>query len=382
MNIVGHPNLLVKDFQLNNGWDVDFIRQLVGPDQIDEILEDLCKAKPGMDVLIWSKNDNGLFSTKSAWDCIRIRSDIIEGHSWIWHKSLPLKMSSLMWKAWYMAFSVDHHLRRIGIPITSRCDCCANGHFEDQNHVLFAGDIANYTWCYFGAYLGIPIGQNWKDTVKRWFRRANNSSQVGIILGILPVIITWRLWRRRCLARMEGRFEPVSEIIHSVSRWISLICRDMHASSHISSFDLQVLKSLNVQAVLIPIRRCKTFTWNRPSVGWVKLNTDGSSLGNPGASGIGSNNRAELLALLHGLQQEMWGVVSRGFLGGEIIDIIDSMTYSINHVFREGNKVADWLAKQGASGKDFAFSQLTETPRALRGLIRMDYSGLPSLRFS
>ncbi|KAF5470444.1 hypothetical protein F2P56_010958 [Juglans regia] len=226
---------------------------------------------------------------------------------------------------------------------------------------------------------------------------------------------------------MEGRFEPVSEIIHSVRRWISLICRDMHASSHISSFDLQVLKSLNVQAVLIPIRRCKTITWNRPSTGWVKLKTDGSSLGNPGASriggiirnnhgklihafssfiGIGSNNRAELLSLLHGLQvckslslnfvhieldymkviswwkSKRCGVWYLEDFWEEIIDIIDSMTYSINHVFREGNKVADWLAKKGASGNDLAVSQLTETPRALRGLIRMDYSGLPSLRFS
>ncbi|KAF5454807.1 hypothetical protein F2P56_024444, partial [Juglans regia] len=187
-----------------------------------------------------------------------------------------------------------------------------------------------------------------------------------------------------------------------------------------------VLKSLNVQAVITPNRRCKTITWNRPSAGWVKLNTDGSSLGNPGASGIGgiirnnhgnlihafssfigigSNNRAELLALLHGIQvckslslnyvhieldsmnviswwkSKRCGVWYLEDFWEELIDIMDSMTYSINHVFREGNKVVDWLAKQGASGNDLAVSLLTESPRELRGLIRMDYSGLPSLRF-
>ena len=29
------------------------------------------------------------------------------------------------------------------------------------------------------------------------------------------------------------------------------------------------------------------FKWNRPAVGWFKLNTDGSSLGNPGCAGGG-----------------------------------------------------------------------------------------------
>ncbi|KAG6621004.1 hypothetical protein I3842_Q044900 [Carya illinoinensis] len=66
------------------------------------------------------------------------------------------------------------------------------------------GDIANAVWRYFGAIFGILIGHNWKTTVLTWFCRAKSSSQVGIIVRIIPIIFTWRLWRRRCLARMEG----------------------------------------------------------------------------------------------------------------------------------------------------------------------------------
>ncbi|XP_041009391.1 uncharacterized protein LOC121253444 [Juglans microcarpa x Juglans regia] len=160
-----------------NSWDVDFILQRVGPENLDGILEDISKTKPGLDVLIWTNNDNGLFSTKSGWDCVRIRGGTLEGHSWMWHNNLPLKMPINMWKAWYMALSVDHHLRRIGIPIISRCDCCANGHYKDQNHVLFATEIASTVWHYFGASLGIPNGQNWKDTMQTWFCREKLSSQ-------------------------------------------------------------------------------------------------------------------------------------------------------------------------------------------------------------
>ncbi|XP_018814734.1 14.7 kDa ribonuclease H-like protein [Juglans regia] len=89
---------------------------------------------------------------------------------------------------------------------------------------------------------------------------------------------------------------------------------------------------------------------------------DGSSMGNPGYCGIGgvirdassgmvqayashigfgSNNKAELMALLHGLRS------CKSLNISNVIVEMDSM-----HVFREGNRVADWLSKVGASGSD------------------------------
>ena len=115
---------------------------------MEEIVEALAGCKGGSDVLIWMKNESGNFSTKSAWDCIRIQGSSMEWHPWMWHKLLPLKISVLMWKAWNMALSVDDHLRRIGIPIVSRCDCCDEGKYEDQNHVLFEGEFATKIWHY------------------------------------------------------------------------------------------------------------------------------------------------------------------------------------------------------------------------------------------
>ena len=39
---------------------------------MDDIIEALAGCKEGSDVLIWTKHKSGSFSTKSAWDCIRI----------------------------------------------------------------------------------------------------------------------------------------------------------------------------------------------------------------------------------------------------------------------------------------------------------------------
>ena len=155
------------------------------------------------------------------------------------------------------------------------------------------------------------------------------------------------------------------------------------------------------------------------------MNTDGSSLGNPGSSGVGgiirndrghlvhafsshidfgSNNRAELLALLQGLKAckhlgihlveieldsqvviSWWnrrrcGVWYLEDFWEDILDITNSMVCVFRHVYREGNKVADWLAKRGAAGHHSVWNVIGDMPRIPRGLIRLDKLGLPSLR--
>ncbi|KAF5471068.1 hypothetical protein F2P56_011540 [Juglans regia] len=65
-----------------------FSQPRVGQDNVDDIIEALASCKEGSDMLIWTKHE-----------------------------------SVFMWRAWNTALSVDDSLRRIGIPIVSRCDC-------------------------------------------------------------------------------------------------------------------------------------------------------------------------------------------------------------------------------------------------------------------
>lgn len=64
----------------------------------------------------------------------------------------------------------------------------------------------------------------------------------------------------------------------------------------------------------------------------------------------------------------------------EIVELTCSVQCQFQHVFREGNRVADWLAKEGASGSDWDFFNFYNLPRVLRGLCRLDSLGFPSLR--
>ncbi|KAF5464430.1 hypothetical protein F2P56_014505 [Juglans regia] len=288
--IVGNLMLKVKECKLSNSWDVELLSMIGGQDNLEEIIEALAVCSS------------------------------MEWHPWMWHKLLPLKISVLMWKAWNMALSVDDHLRRIGIPIVSRYDCYDEGKYEDQNHTLFECEFAKELWHYYGATFGLPLGLTWRETI---------------------------------------------------------------------------LQILNIPA-LVPDRKfLKLVAWQKLAQGWFKLNTDGSSLGNPSSSrmggiirndqghmvytfnsyiGYGSNNRAELLAVLQGLKAckdlginfvkiELdsqvvisWWNRRRGEVWyledfwEETLALMDSMVCIARHVYWEGNKVIDWLARNVATG--------------------------------
>lgn len=51
---------------IENGWDVHLLRRLVGDNKLEEILSYLGQQKEGVDMLVWTPNLNGGFSSKSA----------------------------------------------------------------------------------------------------------------------------------------------------------------------------------------------------------------------------------------------------------------------------------------------------------------------------
>ncbi|XP_057869784.1 uncharacterized protein LOC131076562 [Cryptomeria japonica] len=142
--------------------------------------------------------------------------------------------------------------------------------------------------------------------------------------------------------------------------------------------------------------RRKTAIWSPPKPGWIKLNFDGASRGNPGPSGIGyvirdhtgatlgemakpippnTNNIAEFKALQFGLRD----CIDHGFnnilvegdseiainvvkrkttpnwrLQGILESIVASLdkidNYEAKHIYREANSEGDVLSKLAAQG--------------------------------
>ncbi|KAF5462640.1 hypothetical protein F2P56_018628 [Juglans regia] len=120
--------------------------------------------------------------------------------------------------------------------------------------------------------------------------------------------------------------------------------------------------------------------------------------------GRGTNTNAELRALLLGLRRcrelgvdniilELdsllvvnWlkdGKCSLWYLEDfldEIVGILSNLNCRVQHVFREGNTGADFLARMGSSGCNEEWLSHENIPMLLKGILRTDHSNLPYLR--
>ncbi|KAF6146809.1 hypothetical protein GIB67_007523 [Kingdonia uniflora] len=108
------------------------------------------------------------------------------------------------------------------ISFISRCSCCGSGSIESLNHLLVSGEIAQQVWQFFAIACGV---QN-ISAERFWARQgaqlstANKGSQMGIIRGVIPAIIGWKLWK----AQYQHQFDDVRmnahTIVHRICKWL------------------------------------------------------------------------------------------------------------------------------------------------------------------
>ncbi|XP_041025254.1 ribonuclease H-like [Juglans microcarpa x Juglans regia] len=220
---------------------------------------------------------------------------------------------------------------------------------------------------------------------------------------------------------MEGLMKSVQQVWCSIKYWVSWIALKLKDVNVLTRRDESILQCFNLPLTLrkeIAI----SVKWKHRKPGWVKLNVDGCSLGNPGPSGAGgiirnhkrdlvcgfsvaighySNNFAELMSLLHGLRHidqmghlfveiELDSMLVINWLRSqrrglwymedyweEIQSRLAGLHVSFVHCYQESNSVADDFAKLGAKGLTGSWTSLSELPAHIRGNFRLDRGGLP-----
>lgn len=363
---------------------MDLLFRFVGHQKTQDIVNSVCGYKNGLDRLVWLPKEDGVFSSSEAWECIRVRAPKIKWDKWIWHTCIPKKMTIILWKCFNNVLSVDDRLRRVGIPIESKCDCCTKGAYEDLKQVFVAGEVAKSIWRRCASHVGLSSFdfRSWVGMVSAWYHRATKRPVCGLLFGIIPAIVTWVLWTRRCTARMEGRTESVEVLWNKVKFWIAKISEKACDLQVLSGQDVQLLREFNFNSRPTRKKCMVPVYWIRPKQGWVKLSTDGSSKGNPrqsGAEGVlrdqngnliiafstplayGTNNYAEFMGLLLGVRTfcllglnyveiELDSKVVVNWLllykcpvwyledyWDELIGLLRGKCYTVSHIFRQGN---------------------------------------------
>ncbi|MQL77989.1 hypothetical protein Taro_010399 [Colocasia esculenta] len=290
------------------------------------------------------------------------------------------------------ALPVDSRIIDQGIAIVSKCSYCKNPSTEDINHLFIQSDLDINLWNWDAPFLEFSLSSHESIVVHIWnfLNRCNLSTPLGFISMHVCILITWEIWRTRCLLRIEGNRRPIQGIIHNIRYMISVSAATM-SFQHVSAIsDLEDLSYFGYSHTMTQ-RRFKLIRWIPPDSGLV-LNVDGASKGNPGLCGGGGCIRdsagkmllgfahsygsggsflAEARALCDGIRlatefgltlsliqsdsaalvSSLKSATSPSWVSlrwwREVYDYIRTSEVQVIHVYREANQVADALANYG-----------------------------------
>ncbi|XP_060202710.1 uncharacterized protein LOC132631124 [Lycium barbarum] len=291
----------------------------------------------------WRPNSIGTFTVNSAWNILRQRKQEVAYFKHLWIKGVPFKISFFLWRLWKSILPTDDTLRRIRIPVVSRCYCCAIPKQKDIQHLFLTSQFASEVW--------------------NVFRQA-----------AVPAMITWELWKRRNTIKHGGKVS-LNKVVHE--RWYN--CNIDGASKgnpRPSSYGFCVK---DWQGNLI-YAECKELGIN---------------------SNVFAEARAMMKGLLYCVTQELHPLIleTDSLLMKNVVDgvweipwcVITEMerirkmkvefNVIIQHVYIEGNTLAGFLINLAF---DFAstqsFSSFAELPSTGRKILNLDKRQVPNLR--
>ncbi|XP_070005263.1 uncharacterized protein [Nicotiana sylvestris] len=210
-------------------------------------------------------------------------------------------------------------MRRLGYFMPSRCWCCADPKEETLVHLFFTSKAAIIVWRDFllraGMYMeGLSLHQ-----IITKCGTAQVLPRIKPIMQVLPSWIVWELWKRRNSLNY-GKVVSISRVIYQVSTTLQALVQERKPGLQVPHKWQDLITMLEHYT---PSLKFEKVIWEFPLEGWIKVNTDGSSRGNPGRSTIGyclrdesgdvryalgrviaegSNNKAEAVAIVEALR--------------------------------------------------------------------------------
>jgi ribonuclease HI len=369
--------------------------------------------KEGPDILIWGHSASGNFSIKEAY-CINDNYHNQEADNiWskIWSKALWPKVSTFLWLIIHNKILTWDNLRKRGFIGPSMCVLCQSQE-ETKEHLFNGCHYSQAIWDQ-GAQIMRRSNQNRgsiRDTIENWDSITYNNPILNYIWRLLPGFILWQIWKERNKHIFHSKDSPAESTWDKAATLIKETIRSKHwqpkdkdcnreESLILQSWQLNLKDSVAIRA---PKNRFPSpTTWTPPPNGFIKINFDGASKGNPRPAGYGAvirsskgeilmltagylgettNNVAELTGLLQGLRHAVTLASHKVILEGDsqiVIQLITKILHGGNpqkispswrlaglledfksllghnisvipsHVKREANGVVDYLANEG-----------------------------------
>ncbi|KAK0586151.1 hypothetical protein LWI29_001876 [Acer saccharum] len=404
-----HFSEKVSDYLYEEEWNVQKLCVVLPWQIIHRILSTHAgSSHSGEDRVIWGLSNNGQFSVKSAYESIVANEEVsIWKWDFLWKLKLPPRVQFFLWAVLHGKILTNEHRVSRGLTMDMTCSICNEG-CENLVHVFKGCSAAVTIWediC-MGVTSTEAFNLDWSD----WLHQ--NLKCSSKIMGSVPsyllfAITLWFLWKWRCKAVFEPSFKYPGG-----------------AGKIISNYVEGWFKANGAAADKRDMRTC-FIAWSPPDLDWVKLNVDGSlnpESGMISAGGIVRNHLKNWIggfALNRGtgsiLEAELWGIFEglqflwkAGFKKVVVesdsqiaVGLLTNSTHAchplfsiiqsckglmsnkwcciIRHVYREGNRVADGIAKLGHSlGLGITF--FSDPPPQIFDYLEDDYTGLATAR--
>ncbi|XP_056697578.1 uncharacterized protein [Spinacia oleracea] len=408
-------DMAVKDMWDNNvGWKTDIFADYL-PANILQIIEsfELQEDPEAIDTVYWNGSASGGFTIKSALQLIRNDEEEDTPNPWkhIWKLKLPQRLRFFLWLVFRDRLMSNKNRVLRGLTQDASCKVCGALE-EDVEHILRKCPAAISLWSKFP---WIPNNEFLNQPFHMWLDSNLNENNQAWAENWYIVFANslWWLWRWR----NNKCFYPNPDI--PMDQITFIMGQVGNITQAMRKVDLMMGKRKR-QREEIYVR------WIAPREGWVKLNTDGASKGNPGRAGCGgvirgnggeifdvyasncgtcSSTKAELLGVVRGLAIAWNAGFKKVVLSvdSEVVvkllmetNIPNSSSFHlinrcksmikrhgwevrVGHCYREANRAADWLANYGVNMEQ-RILLFEAIPGDLRTILLEDLRGMTIAR--
>jgi ribonuclease HI len=372
------------------------------------------------DVLIWAPSPNGEYSIKAGYKALKLveqHETKQRAFSFCWNNTVLPKAGCFAWLALRKRILTSDRLQKLNISQPFQCVLCSED-VETVDHLFIHCSFAQQCWNFVMQKLNLsmPLPYTLWDLFQSW-PILFSKSFFACIWKCSPALVIWAIWWERNKRIFRNVTNSIDLVLKGLEKSISEVV-NAHVKNKISNYsftqwDNSILKRWN--HISIPPFMASSppnnhvdrsqIKWLPPTNGCIKVNFDGSSRSNSGKAGCGiclrnhlgevlafkclslpssTNNTAEAFGLLYGLvlakNLELKVIHIEGdsnliinacikrqiinwrikYIMSKIWCLIDSFdSCLISHTYREGNSVADLLAKWGSDGINLDSTRLS-----------------------
>jgi ribonuclease HI len=352
--------------------------------------------KEGPDILRWGHSASGNFSVKEAYYLQGNYHNQEMDNIWskIWNKALWPKVSTFLWLIIHNRILTWDNLRKRGFIGPSICVLCQCQE-ETKEHLFNGCHYSQSVWDQ-GAQIMRRSNQNRgsiRDTIENWDSITYNNPILNYIWQLLPGFILWQIWKERNKRIFHSKestpeltWDRAAILIKETIRSKNWQPGDKECNREelctLQSWQLKLNDSVAIRA---PKNRIPSpTTWTLPPTGFIKINFDGASKGNPGPAGYGAvirSSKGEILTLTAGYLGETTNNVAE--LTGLLQGLRTAATLPSHKIILEGDSqiIIQLITKILHGGNPQKISpswRLAGMLEDFKGILRDNISIIPS----